>query len=358
MNIFLFWIPFLGTAFISIILTPFVIRLAWKWKMVDDPKEHNHSKVVHTYPVPRGGGLVTSLAILISALIWLPHDSHLLGISLALIIATIVGLADDKWNISPYTRLIFNTISALCIVAVGIGIAYISNPLSQTLFDLSSLKIPFQFGNWAGEIWLLSDIFALIWLIGMMNIIGQGAGGIEGQLPGVVVIAAIVIAVLSLQFSADITQWPLITLAAITAGAYLGFLPWNFFPQKIMPGYSGKSTAGLMLGVLALLSTTKVGVLLVCLGIPIIDTIWTYSRRIWQGKMPFWGDRGHLHHRLLDAGLSKQKIVFLYWTLTAVLGFIALKINSQQKLYTLITLSLLLGVLLFSLSYLKPTPKK
>ncbi len=353
MNIFLFWIPLLVSALISIIITPLIIRLAWKWKIVDDPKVHKHSKVVHTYPVPRGGGLVTTAAILISMFIWLPHDTHLLGISLALIIATIVGFADDKWDISPYTRLFFNIISALCIVAVGIGISYISNPFSQTIFDLSSLRIPFHFGNWAGEIWLLSDIFALIWIIGMMNIIGQGAGGIEGQLPGVVIIAAIVIAILSLQFSADITQWPLITLAAITAGAYLGFLPWNFFPQKIMPGYSGKSTAGLMLGVLALLSTTKVGVLLVCLGIPIIDTLWTYSRRIYQGKMPFWGDRGHLHHRLLDAGVSKQKIVFLYWTMTAILGFIAIQINSQQKLYALVTLGLLLGLVLYWLNTIK-----
>ncbi len=344
------WLPFLIATFLALVIAPLVIRLAWKWQMVDDPQHHKHAKVVHTYPVPRGGGLITTIAIIIPALFFLPHDSHLLGILSALIIATLVGLADDRWNISPYFRLGANFATALCIVGVGIGIAFINNPFTASIIDLSWLRLPFAFGDWQGEVWVLSTVFALVWLVAMMNIVGQGAGGVEGQLPGVVVIAAITVAILSLQFSADITQWPVITLAAITAGAYLGFLPWNFFPQKIMPGYSGKSTAGLMLGLLALLSTAKVGVLLVVLGVPIIDTLWTYLRRIYQGKLPLWGDRGHLHHRLLDVGLSKQKVVYLYWGATALLGLIAVNLNSQQKVYALLTLALLIGGLLLRLS--------
>lgn len=350
MHLSLFWIPFIAAASISLIVSPLVIRLAWKWGIVDDPQSNKHAKVTHTYPVPRGGGLITSFAILIPSLIWLPQDSHLWGILIALVFATLVGLVDDRWNISPYIRLATNIFTALIIVAAGIGIAFINNPFTQTVIDLSQVRIAFSLLFWHGEVWIFSTLVALLWIVSMMNILGQGAGGIEGQLPGVVVIASIIIAILSLRFSADITQWPVITLAAITAGSYLGFLPWNFLPQKIMPGYSGKSTAGLMLAVLALLSTTKVGLLLVALGMPIIDTIWTYGRRIYHGKMPLWGDRGHLHHRLLDAGLSKQKIVYIYWAVTAVLGLIALQINSQQKVYALLTLSLVIGALLLWLS--------
>jgi UDP-GlcNAc:undecaprenyl-phosphate GlcNAc-1-phosphate transferase len=86
---------------------------------------------------------------------------------------------------------------------------------------------------------LISDVFAVFWIVYMMNMLNMGAKGVDGQLPGVVVIAAITIAALSLSYSADITQWPVIIFASITAGAYFGFLPWNFYPQKIMPGYGG-----------------------------------------------------------------------------------------------------------------------
>ena len=183
-----------------------------------------------------------------------------------------------------------------------------------------------------------------------MNIVNMGAKGVDGQLSGVTVIAALTIAFLSLRFSADIAQWPVIILAAITAGAYLGFLPWHIFPQKIMPGYGGSTLAGYLLAVLSILSTTKVGALMVVLGIPLIDTGYTIIRRIISGKSPVWGDRGHLHHRLLDAGLSKRQVSYFYWGVTAILGFLALNLNTTTKLYTMIGIALGLGGLIIWLT--------
>ena len=179
----------------------------------------------------------------------------------------------------------------------------------------------------------------------------MGAKGIDGQLPGVAAIAAITIAALSLKFSADITQWPVIILAAITAGAFLGFLPWNFYPQKIMPGYSGSILAGYLLAILSILSTTKVGTLMVVLGIPLVDTGYTIVRRIMAGESPVWGDRKHLHHKLLDAGLSKKQVVYLYWASTALLGVLALYLNTSTKFYTIIGVAILIGGLLLWLTY-------
>ena len=97
---------------------------------------------------------------------------------------------------------------------------------------------------------------------------------------------------MSLKFSADITQWPVIILAAITAGAYLGFLPWHIFPQKIMPGYGGSTLAGYLLAVLSILSTTKVGILLVVLGVPLIDTGYTRNKKTSFWKVPCLGRQG------------------------------------------------------------------
>ena len=143
----------------------------------------------------------------------------------------------------------------------------------------------------------------------------------------------------------------MIILAVITAGAFLGFLPWNFFPQKIMPGFSGSSLAGYLLGVLSILSTTKVGILLVVLGVPLVDSGYTIVRRIAAGKSPVWGDRSHLHHRLLDSGLSKKQVAYFYWFVTAILGALALNLNTSSKLYTIVGVTILVGGLILWLTY-------
>ncbi|NMC99277.1 MAG: hypothetical protein GYA62_06110, partial [Bacteroidales bacterium] len=134
-------------------------------------------------------------------------------------------------------------------------------------------------------------------------------------------------------------------------GAYLGFLPWHIYPQKIMPGYGGSTLAGYLLGVLSILATAKVGVLIVVLGIPLIDTGYVIFNRIRKGKSPVWGDRGHLHHKLLDAGFSKGKVAVFYWIITAILGIIALNLNTGEKLYTMVGIAVFLGGLTLWLTY-------
>ncbi len=330
--------------------TPFVIKIAKKLGVIDDPKKSKHPKVIHTYPVPRMGGLAIFIAVFIASIIFLPFDKHLIGILAGAIILAIMGVLDDKYNLNPYLRLLIGFFAAGMPIIAGIGISFISSPLSG-IIDLSHPQIAFNLFGEMRTIWVISDIFALLWIVFMMNILNMGAKGIDGQLPGVVVIAAITIAALSLKFSADITQWPVIILAAITAGAFLGFLPWNFYPQKIMPGYGGSILAGYLLAILSILSTTKVGTLMVVLGIPLVDTGYTIVRRIMSGESPVWGDRKHLHHKLLDSGLSKKQVVYLYWISTALLGFLALYLNTSTKFYTIIGVAILIGGLLLWLTY-------
>lgn len=342
-------LPLLASAAIVYFLTPSVIRLAKKGGLIDDPRKNIHPKVIHKHPIPRAGGLATFLGILVSTLIFLPLDKHLVGIILGMIVLVTVGLLDDKYNLNPYLRLVIQFTAACMPIAAGIGISFITNPFNG-IVDLSNPRITFQLLGEARSIWLLSDAFALAWIVLMMNILNMGAKGVEGQFPGVVAIASITIAILSAKFSADITQWPVIILASICAGAHLGFLPWNFFPQKIMPGFSGSTLAGYLLAILSILSTTKVGTLLVVLGVPLIDTGYTIIRRIVSGKSPMWGDRGHLHHRLLDAGFSKIQTTFFYWGVTGILGVLALNLNASYKLYTIMGVMILVGGLLLFLT--------
>lgn len=343
-------LAFLVALVISYSCTPLVIALAKKINIVDDPKKHKHPKVIHTYPVPRGGGLAILVGVLISSILFLPVDKHLVGILLGAVFVVTVGLIDDKYNLNPYTRILTGIIATLFPIAAGIGISFISNPFSG-IVDLSHPQIAFTlFGN-EKSIWLLSDLFAVFWIFFMMNMLNMGAKGVDGQLPGVAAIAALTISALSLKFSADITQWPVIILALVTAGAYLGFLPWNFYPQKIMPSYSGSTLAGYLLAVLSILSTTKVGTLLVVLGVPVIDTGYTILRRVLSGKSPVWGDRGHLHHRLLDSGLSKRQVSYFYWGTSFALGVFSLYLNSTLKLYTILGTAAFVGGLILWLTY-------
>ncbi|OGM60326.1 hypothetical protein A2892_03215 [Candidatus Woesebacteria bacterium RIFCSPLOWO2_01_FULL_39_10b] len=342
--------PAFVSAFISFFSTPLVIKIAKKFGLIDDPKKHKHPKVIHTYPTPRAGGLAAYFGVLVASLIFLPLDKHLLGILLGASIITLVGISDDKLDLNPYLRLLIQFTAASIPIAAGIGISFITNPFNG-IVDLSQPQINFYLLGEARSIWLVSDIFALFWIVFMMNILNMGAKGVDGQLPGIVVVAAVTIAALSSKFSADITQWQVIILASITAGAYLGFLPWNFYPQKIMPGFSGSSLAGYLLAILSILSTTKVGILMVVLSVPIVDTGYTIIRRVFSGKSPVWGDRGHLHHKLLDAGFSKRQVSSFYWLVSAFLGIIALNLNTSYKLYTILGVIVFVGGLLLWLTY-------
>ncbi|MCL4382847.1 undecaprenyl/decaprenyl-phosphate alpha-N-acetylglucosaminyl 1-phosphate transferase [Patescibacteria group bacterium] len=344
-------LPITVSFIIAYLATPFVIKFANWAGIIDNPKIKKHPKKIHTYPVPRGGGIAIFLSVFVSSLLFLPIDKHLIGILLGAVVLTIIGTLDDKYDINPYVRLAVQFLAASIPIIFGIGIAFITNPLSGGIIDLTSIKINFSLFGETRSILLLADIFALFWIVSLMNFLNMGAKGVDGQLPGVAAISALIIATLSLKFSADITQWPIIILAAITAGAYLGFLPWNFFPQKIMPAFSGSSLAGYLLAVLSILSTTKVGALFVVLGVPLIDTGYTIVRRIFSGKSPVWGDRGHLHHRLLDLGLTKKQVVYLYWGATGILGILALYLNSSFKLYTIIGVAVFVGGLLLWLTW-------
>lgn len=351
MNIYaLAVISLLISTALSYFASPFIIKFANKAGLVDDPAKNRHEKVIHEYPVPRSGGLAVFLAFAISSIIFLPLDKHLAGILLGATFITMVGILDDKFDINPYARLLMQFVTAGFPIAAGIGIAFITSPFNGVV-DLSTPRLEFYLLGEVRSLWILSNLFALFWIVSLMNFLNMGAKGIDGQLPGVAVVAALTISLLSLQFSADITQWPVIILAMITAGSFLGFLPWNFYPQKIMPGFSGSNLAGYLLAVLSILSTSKVGTLLVVLSIPLVDTSYTIARRIISGKSPVWGDRGHLHHKLLDYGLSKRQVVLFYIATTALLGILALNLNASFKLYTIAGIVVFVGGLLLWLTY-------
>ncbi len=337
-----FLLPPVVAALVTFLITPLVIQLAKRFKLVDNPKTRYHPAHTHKGIIPRAGGLALLAGIIVGILVFVPMTKLVIGILAGSAILVIVGLLDDRKDVHPYIRLTTNALAAITAVAAGAGIPYITNPLAGGLLHLDTWRISLEFfGPHSILVW--ADLFAFLWIMWTMNIIGWSAG-VEGQMPGFVTISALVLGLLSLRFSLqDPSQIAVTLLAFIVAGSFLGFLPWNFYPQKIMPGYGGKTLAGFLLALLAILSYGKFGTMLLVLGVPMIDAVYTLLRRIGRKKSLVAADRGHLHHRLLDVGWGKRRIALFYWGLSAILGAIALTVTSQQKIFVLLLVAASVG---------------
>ena len=316
---------------------PVVIRWYQKMGWVDDPKVKKHVKNTHTRAVPRGGGLVVFVAIFVTSLLFLSFSQKLAGILIGASLLAFIGWLDDIYDIHPLVRFGVNILAALAVIMSGVGIAFISNPFSDGVIHLNAPQINYFFLGKERSIWVVSDLLALIFIVWNMNIV-DWAKGVAGQLPGFVAISAAFIALLALRFaSGDFSQLSVATLALIVSGAYLGLLFFNWYPQKMMPGYGAGSLAGYFLAVLAILSGAKVATTLMVLAIPTADAVFTITRRILAGKAPYWGDRGHLHHKLMDVlGWSQKRVAVFYWITSFFLGFISLFLNSFWKMVVLV----------------------
>ena len=351
-------IPSLVAFLLTYFITPLVIRFAWKHGFVDNPQVRQHPAHIQTRTVPRLGGVAIFLGILGSILLFLPPSKYLVGIILGSFIVVIVGALDDKYDINPYVRFFTNLLAAFLVVGSGIGIAFVTNPLSHFLplppyIPLDQPRILFHLFR-DHSIWILSDLFAIIWIVWTMNMVNWSKG-VDGQMQLIVIVAAVTIGLLSLRLvSKEPDQVIVAQLSFIIAGATLAFLRYSWYPAKIWPGYSA-TVLGFLLATCSILTGAKVATALLVLGIPTADAVFTVLRRVYHRKSPFWADRGHLHHRLLALGWSHPKIALFYGSLSVILGTISLFLESEQKLFAIILLSILFlgGVvwLTFSLRY-------
>ncbi len=343
--------PFLTAAILAFISVPAVISLAEYLGLVDDPAKRPHPAHTEERVIPRAGGLAIFLGVVAATFIVIPFSKQVVGIILGAAVLVVTGLIDDKMDIHPYIRLLgANLAAALLAVGAGAGIPYITNPFGGTI-PLDIWRISFNFLG-PHSFLPLADLAAIIWIVWVINMVGW-SWGVDGQAPGFIAISAIFIGILALgQIGVDnFPIWTTATIAFITAGAYTGFLPWNFYPQRIMPGYGGKALGGFLLAVVAVLSTAKVGTAIIVLGVPLIDSLYVAVSRILHGHSPVYATRSHLHHRLLDAGWSKRQIALFYWMVSAILGLIALFLNARQKFFAIVFLAVILGMAILWLSF-------
>ncbi|MBI5127560.1 undecaprenyl/decaprenyl-phosphate alpha-N-acetylglucosaminyl 1-phosphate transferase [Candidatus Roizmanbacteria bacterium] len=341
--------------FISLVLsfafTIPTIYLAKKTNLVTDRKKRFHPAHTHQGIIPRGGGIPIYLAILLTSMLFLPQTKIIIGILFASFLLVVLGLFDDRGDISPYWRFLGNILISAIVIAFGLGIPYISNPFGG-IIRLDTWQLPVNlFGT--HSIWILADILAIIWLTWTTNMVNWSKG-VDGQLPGFVAITAIFLGLLSQRFTVhDINIQSVTIFSFIVAGAYLGFLPFNFYPQKIMPGYGGGALAGFLLGILSILSFGKIGTAVLVLSVPMIDAIYTILRRFKQRKSIFKADWGHFHHRLMEIGWGKRRIAIFYWLISLILGVSSLFLKGIEKLVAFATIALVLLIFIVIINRMK-----
>lgn len=338
--------PFIISFLLSVIITPIIIFFAKKLKIIDDPITHKHPAIIHTKPVPRAGGAPLFIAIFITGFFLMTKNLAYWGMFTAGFISLIVGIIDDKYDISRYFRFIINILCAIIIVASGITMpSFITSPFGGVL-HFNKIYFTFNFLN-LRIIIHLADLIALFWIVWIMNMLNWSKG-VDGQMPGILAISAFTIGTLSLRFSfLDNNSISAAYLSFAIAGSAIGFLIYNFHPAKIFPGY-GATSVYLLLAAASMLSSAKIATGFIVMAIPLIDGTFTIFRRIASGRSPIWGDRKHLHHMFLKLGYSQSQIAIFYWVITLILGIFALSLNEKLKIFAIIFLVfILLGFLLF-----------
>jgi len=243
------------------------------------------------------------------------------------------GALDDKYNLKPSRQMIFSVLAAFAVIASGIGIREITNPFGGVIDLAQWEKVLFWWQGVGYRLTLPADIFTFVWLLGM-TYTTKFLDGLDGLVSGITVIGAMMIVLLT-----TMTKWfqPEVGLVAIiAAGAFLGFLIWNWHPAKIFLGTGGSTFAGFLLGSLAIISGGKIATTLLVLGVPILDTAWVILRRLfWDKKSPTQADRKHLHFRLLDVGFSHRGAVLFLYIVAALFGITTIFLQSREKLIAL-----------------------
>lgn len=346
MNVGITLFPLLTAFLVTVIATPISLLGIKKLGLIDDPKRHKHPAILHKKPIPRGGGIPLFIGIAIAGLVFLPLGKVTLALFTASFLALIIGTLDDKYDISPYIRFGMNILCAVIVVSGGISPPFITNPLGGVL-HLDTVRLTFLFFG-KHSILVFSDILAILWIVWVMNMLNWSKG-VDGQMPGVVAISAIVIGIFATRFSlSDPFTVIAVKLSFIIAGTALGFLVFNFYPAKIFPGY-GATCVYLLLAAVSIMSSVKLATAVLVMGVPMIDGFFTFFRRLASGKSPFWHDSKHLHHLLLQRGFGQRRIALSYWFLSAFLGIIALTLPSTGKVFAIIMLAVIIGSGLFFL---------
>lgn len=295
-------IAFAAAFVLAALLTPLTARLARRAGAVDRPT----ARGLGQGETPLLGGLAMLGAVVACTLLLLEATPRLQdridGILLGALIIAAVGALDDRFDLHPAVKLVGQVTAAVVPVRAGVEVSNITLPLVGAQ-DLGSLGAP----------------LTVVGLVAVMNVVNL-SDGVDGLAAGVCAIAAATFAVIAF----DLDRGHAGVLAAITAGAALGFLIHNFHPASVYMGDCGSNLLGLLLGCIAVEGAVKTQAVLalvfplVVLAVPFVDTTFVVLKRLKYRRKPWQADANHFHHRFSRIGFTTRRTVaYLYaWTLS------------------------------------------
>ena len=300
-------LAFVTALAVAALLTPVTMRIARAVGAIDRPRARGLSD----RSTPLLGGLAIFAGALVAGLVWLPAgyggDAHLWqGVLLAAGVIALVGALDDRFELPPAVKLAGQVLAAVIVVHFGVAVKAITLPFTGTL------HFPNAGATNAGP------VLTVIGLVLMMNVVNF-SDGVDGLAAGVCVIIAAAMAVIAFDLGREQPG----VLAALTAGAALGFLLYNFPPASSFMGDCGANLLGLLMGVITVEAAVKTAAVvsfvlpLILLAVPFLDTTFVVLKRLKYHQPIYRPDSEHFHHRMARIGFSSRRtIAYLYaWTL-------------------------------------------
>ncbi|MCC7448927.1 MAG: undecaprenyl/decaprenyl-phosphate alpha-N-acetylglucosaminyl 1-phosphate transferase [Anaerolineae bacterium] len=300
---------------LSVALTLLARVAGTRLGLIDQPRDRHR----HPAPIVKFGALPLWGAFTLTALLTpqLPVERgdpnemiRLAGLLFGGTFIFLFGIFDDKYTLSSLQQYVAQIITASIGVLFLIFIERFNNPITGD----TTPAWPYWF----------TVALSLFWLGLMMNTVNF-LDGVDGLAAGVAFIAAVLLFIHTMREG----QLSVSLLPLALMGTTLGFLIFNWYPAKIFMG-SGAVFLGYVVGALSIIGGAKMATILLVMGLPLLDVAWQAARRIREGKNPMFGDRGHLHFRLIDAGVSPRKIVFGYYVFCTAFGLLALLTTSRS----------------------------
>ncbi|MCL5032931.1 MAG: undecaprenyl/decaprenyl-phosphate alpha-N-acetylglucosaminyl 1-phosphate transferase [Thermotogae bacterium] len=314
---------------VTMVVTPFAIRFAKKHGLVDVPDKRK----IHKIPTPRIGGIGIFAGVLIgiSATAFFTKDTWQLWALIPISLIAVMGFVDDVKGLSFKIKFLVQIVaSILAVILVGANLSHFNNPFGGGI-----------------SLGVFGPILAVLWMVGVTNAINL-TDGLDGLASGVSAISAFTIAVTSSRVNVAAT------LVAISVFASsMAFLRYNFHPAKTFMGDTGSQLLGFTLALIAIkgasisASTLSLAVPLLALGVPILDTVYAFGRRILGGHNPFLPDKMHIHHQLLEIGFSQITAVLFMYAVSILFSIIAVTYSGIHEL-TAIAFYIIIGILLIS----------
>lgn len=328
---------FIAAAAVAWLLVPYVERLAFRVGAIYMPKERG----LHDKPMPRLSGLAILAGVELAGWIWLPNDAESHAILLGAVAIAAVGVVDDTRGLPALAKLLGQIGASLIPVLAGVRV--------------ENLTLPFVGGFELGWLAYPLTVLGIVAVVNVINFID----GVDGLAAGVCAIAGVTLATIALSLDRNAAG----ALAALTAGAALGFLRHGFPPASSFMGDTGSNLLGYLLATASVQGALKTNAVialvfpLVVLAVPILDSGFVVAKRLKYRQPIYQADSWHFHHRMANIGFSQRRtIAYLYaWTLVMAALALALRFvpysddrGNFDAVWTVVMAALLLAALAYS----------